>query len=52
MKLTVSVKNAAGETLASATGEGRVFLEYKAAYQPGDVVCLASDEAGYVVAQL
>lgn len=52
MKLTVSVKNAAGETLASATGEGRVFLEYKAAYQPGDVLCLASDEAGYVVAQL
>ncbi len=52
MKLTVSVKNAAGEVLATATGENRVFLEYRAAYQPGDVLCLESDESGYVVAQL
>ena len=52
MKLTVSVKNATGEVLATATGENRVFLDYHAAYQEGDVLCLESDETGYVVAQL
>ncbi|EJX00374.1 hypothetical protein EVA_11519, partial [gut metagenome] len=52
MKLTVSVKNSAGDVLATATGENRVFLDYRAAYQPGDVLCLESDESGYVVAQL
>lgn len=52
MNLTVSVKNAAGEVLASATGKNRVYLNYTAEYQAGDVLSLTSDEPGYVIAQL
>lgn len=53
MKLKISVLNADGQVLAEACGENRVFLEYKAAYQAGDVLCLSSNEPGcHVVAQL
>ena len=52
MQLKLSVVSAQGTVLAEAVGEDRVFLDYKAAYQPGDVLCLSSDEEGLVVAQL
>ncbi len=53
MNLKIQVVNEQGQVLAEATGINRVFLEYKQEYQPGDVLCLSSDESGcHVVAQL
>lgn len=52
MKLTITIRNGEGAVLAQASGDDQVFLEYKAAYQEGDTLCLSADEEGYVVARL
>jgi hypothetical protein len=38
--LSVRVRNAAGATLASQSGAGKVELTYSAAYQPGDTIVI------------
>lgn len=53
MELKIAIMNENGEILAQATGENRVFLEYKNEYKPGDVICLSSDQEGcHILTQL
>ena len=39
--LTLSVQNASGAVLASASGQGEAWLVYEPAYAPGDQLCVA-----------
>ena len=52
-RFTLSVLNAAGETTASATGQGEVWLVYGPEYAPGDRLRLdCSDPDQFIVLQL
>lgn len=44
--LTLSVQNAAGEALASRSGEGEAWLVYEPEYAPGDRLCLTCSQPG------
>ncbi len=44
--LTLSVQNAAGETLTSASGAGEVWLVYEPEYVPGDLLRLVCSQPG------
>ena len=45
-RLTLSVQNASGAVLASASGQGEAWLVYEPAYAPGDQLCVACGAPG------
>lgn len=52
MKLTISILGPDGSTKASVQGIDAVTLVYTAPYEDGDVISLASDQPGHVMAML
>lgn len=46
MQLTVKVTSADGSPRVCETGEGRVHLCYRAAYEEGDILCVTGDTPG------
>lgn len=47
--LTLSVQNAAGAVLASASGQEETWLVYEPEYVPGDVLSVSCGEGAWTV---